>query len=186
MHPDKHIFVPISLAEYLKNAKHDTVWTLKHFTSEPMNVFKVLFICLCVGNIQKHHVSSCSCSPRPPVSLCYLNIMNQEQTRQCIRVFVGYFTSSWQTKSVLLEPASVSASVVPVSLPSVPAYGSPGAKSQEMRYSYHPRGVWKGHLFHRCRWRSSWRSNVGLEWKTAEYQRGKPWAHSCRFWVEAY
>lgn len=71
MHPDKHIFVPISLAEYLKNAKHDTVWTPKHFTSEPMNVFKVLFICLCVGNIQKHHVSSCSRSPHPPVSLSF-------------------------------------------------------------------------------------------------------------------
>lgn len=36
---------------------------------------------------------------------------------------------------------AVSASVIPIRLPSVPAYGSPSAKPQEMRYSYHPRGV---------------------------------------------
>ena len=32
----------------------------------------------------------------------------------------------------------MSASVIPIILPSVPAYGSPSAKPQEMRYSYHP------------------------------------------------
>lgn len=157
-----------------------------------LNLWMFLKCCLfvCVWGTSRNIMSAAAAAHLAllfhSLSLCYLNIMNQEHTRQCIRVFVVYFTSSWQTKSVLLEPASVSASVVPISLPSVPAYGSPGAKSQEMRYSYHPRGVWKGHLFHRCRWRSSWRSNVGLEWKTAEYQRGKLWAHSCRFWVEAY
>lgn len=44
-----------------------------------------------------------------------------------------------------------SASVIPIRLPSVPAYGSPRAKPQEMRYWYDPREVRKGHLFHRCR-----------------------------------
>lgn len=48
-----------------------------------------------------------------------------------------------------------SASVIPIRLPSVQAYGSPRAKPQEMRYWYDPREVRKGHLFHRCRWQNS-------------------------------
>lgn len=54
-----------------------------------------------------------------------------------------------------------SASVIPIRLPSVPAYGSPRAKPQEMRYWYDPREVRKGHLFHRCRWQNSRRKPRG-------------------------
>lgn len=119
-----------------------------------MNVFKVLFICLCVGNIQKHHISAAAAAHLALLFHVSFTLLpkHHESGRGTYmsvhqRVFIVYFTSSWKTKSVLLEPASVSASVIPISLPSVPAYGSPGAKSQEMRYSYHPGGLEKGICF---------------------------------------
>lgn len=62
-----------------------------------------------------------------------------------------------------------SASVIPIRLPSVPAYGSPRAKPQEMRYWYDPREVRKGHLFHRCRWQNSRRKPRGQ----GKYERGR-------------
>lgn len=66
-------------------------------------------------------------------------------------------------------PFSSSASVIPIRLPSVPAYGSPRAKPQEMRYWYDPREVRKGHLFHRCRWQNSRRKPRGQ----GKYERGR-------------
>lgn len=66
-------------------------------------------------------------------------------------------------------PFSSSASVIPIRLPSVPAYGSPRAKPQEMRYWYGPREVRKGHLFHRCRWQNSRRKPRGQ----GKYERGR-------------
>lgn len=101
------------------------------------------------------------------LSLCYLNTMNQgvEHTCQCIRQFSLYISPHRQLQCLHHLFQSVS-HLSQLTVPPVPSHRKWG-----IRISHG--GVWKGHLFHRCRWRSSWRSNVGLEWKTTEenYER---------------
>lgn len=86
------------------------------------------------------------------------------------RILTVYFATSRKTKDVLLGPVFRSLHQLFLSsLPSVPAYGSPRAKPQEMRYWYDPREVRKGHLFHRCRWQNSRRKPRGQ----GKYERGR-------------
>lgn len=77
--------------------------------------------------LPKHHESGCG-----------MYCMSVQQ-----RIFTVYSISPLLEKQRMFcwGLFSVSASVIPIRLPSVPAYGFPSAKPQEMRYSYHPRGV---------------------------------------------
>lgn len=120
---------------------------------------KVLFIwvCVCGGYPVKWTTGITSpltsCSPElPPHSLSLFSPAVQlfNFVTLTLRIWVWGSMSVQERVSLYISPLlpkqrmfcwgpfSVSASVIPIILPSVPAYGSPSAKPQEMRYSYHP------------------------------------------------